>query len=114
MDQAPHRSAPEAGLNVVLELLGQATEGAIPVDLPSEPEKRFTLEDGINFDGVTRHTNGHEGPEFNPLVPFGPDGGFKGVVVRRLDGARRRLDIRARGTNAGGKRASMPRLDKHG
>ena len=34
---APQAPPPKKGLNLVLELLSQATQGAITVDLPSEP-----------------------------------------------------------------------------
>ena len=111
--QGAPQAPPQKGLNLVLELLSQATQGTITVDLPPEPQERFALSDSVDFEGVAWHTDSHEGPEFNPLVPFGPDGGFKGVVVGRLDGAGRCLDVRARGTHTGGQRAGMPRLDEH-
>ena len=109
----PTGPPPEKGLNLVLELLSQATQGAITVDLSSEPKKGLTLGDSVDFEGVAWHTDSHKGPELDPLVPFGPDGGFKGVVVGRLDGAGRSLDIRARGAHTGGQRSGMPRLDEH-
>ena len=114
MDKAPHRSPPEKGLNLVLELLSQATQGTITVDLPPEPEKRFTLSDSVYFEGMAWHTDCHEGPELDPLVPFGPNGGFEGVVVGRLNGSGRSLDVGASGAHTGGQRSGVPRLDEHG
>ena len=114
MDKAPHRPPPEKRLNLVLELLSQATQGTITVDLPPEPQERFTLSDSVYFEGVAWHTDCHEGPELDPLVPFGPNGGFEGVVVGRLYGSGRCLDVGARGAHTGGQRAGMPRLDEHG
>ena len=110
----PTGPPPEKGLNLVLELLSQATQGAITVDLSSEPQKGFALGDSVDFEGVAWHTDSHKGPELDPLVPFGPNGSFEGVVVGRLNGSGRRLNIRARGAHTGGQRSGMPRLDEHG
>ena len=85
MNEAPHWPSAEEGLDVVLELLGQATQGVVAIDLPPKPQKGFTLSDGVNFQGVSRHAYCHEGPELNPLVAFGPNGGFEGVVVGCLN-----------------------------
>ena len=60
------------------------------------------------------HTDSHEGPELDPLVSFGPNGGFEGVIVGRLDASGWCLDVGASGAHAGGQRSSMPRLDEHG
>ena len=69
-----------------MELLGEVAQEGVAVDLAPKPEKGFTLCDSVNFQGVARDTHGHEGPEFNPLVAFRPNGGLKGVVVGGLNG----------------------------
>ena len=84
LDKAPYRPSPAQGLHVVLDLLSQATQRSITVNLAPEPEQGFPLRDGVNFEGMARHTYRHESPEFDPLVAFGTDGGFKSVVVGRL------------------------------
>ena len=85
MNEAPHWPSAEEGLDVVLELLGQAAQGGVAIDLPPKPQKGFTLSDSVNFQGMARHAYRHEGPELNPLVAFGPNGGFEGVVVGCLN-----------------------------
>ena len=68
----------------MLELLSEATQRSVFVNLTPEPEKGFTLSDGVDFEGVAWDANSHEGPELNPLIAFGADGGFKSVVVSSL------------------------------
>ena len=84
MNEAPHWPSAKEGLDVVLELLGQAAQGGVAVDLPPEPKKGFALGNGVDFEGVARHAYRHECPELNPLVAFGANGGFEGVVVGSL------------------------------
>ena len=84
LDKAPYRPSPAQGLHVVLDLLSQATQRSITVNLAPEPEQGFPLRDGVDFEGVARHAYRHESPELNPLVSFGADGGFEGVVVGSL------------------------------
>ena len=114
MDKTPHRSPPEKGLHLVLELSGEAAQGAITVYLPSEPQKGFALGDGVDFKSMARHADSHKGPELDPLVSFGPNGGFEGVVVGRLNGSGRCLDVGASGARTGGQGTGVPCLNEHG
>ena len=81
----PTGPPPEKGLDVMLELLGEVTQEGVTIDLAPKPEKGFTLCDSVYFQGVTRDTHSHEGPEFNPLVAFRPNSSLEGVVVGGLD-----------------------------
>ena len=85
LHEAPNWPPTEEGLDVMLELLGEVTQEGVTIDLAPKPEKGFTLRDSVNFQGVARDAHGHEGPEFNPLVAFRPNGGLEGVVVGGLD-----------------------------
>ena len=42
------------------------------------------MDNGVNFEGMARNADSHKGPELDPLVSFGADGGLKGVVVGGL------------------------------
>ena len=86
LDEAPHGPSAVEGLDVMLELLGKARKGGVTVYLPPKPQKGFTLSDSINFQGVAWHAYRHEGPELNPLVAFGANSGFEGMVVGGLNG----------------------------
>ena len=72
----PTGPPPEKGLDVMLELLGEVAHEGVTIDLSPKPEKGFTLDDSVNFYGVARDAHGHEGPEFDPLVAFRPNGGL--------------------------------------
>ena len=113
LNKASDWPAPPEGLNVVLELVGQALHHSVAVDLAPEPENGFTLNDGIYFKGVTWDTYSHEGPELHPLVSFGPDGGFKGMVVGGLDWPRGGLNVCPRRAHASGQRPGMTGFDEH-
>ena len=84
LDKSSYGPSPTQSLDVVLDLLGQTTQRSITVDLAPETEQGFPLRDSVDFEGMARHTYRHESPELDPLVAFGTDGGFKGVVVGSL------------------------------
>ena len=81
LNEAPDGPSPPERLNLMLQLLGQSAHRGVSVNLAPEPKEGFPLDDGVNFEGVSRHANSHEGPELDPPVAFGADGSFKGVVV---------------------------------
>ena len=85
LDEAPDWPSTEEGLDVVLELFGEVAQESVSIYLPPEPQEGFTLGDSVNFQGVARNADSHEGPELHPLVSFGPNGGFEGVVVSCLN-----------------------------
>ena len=93
--------------------MGQTVHHSVSVDLAPEPEDGFPLDDGVNFEGVAGHAHSHEGPELNPLIAFGPDSGFKCVIVGGLDWSRWSLDVRASRAHASGQRSSMAGFGEH-
>ena len=113
LNEASNRPSPPQGLDVVLELVGQTLHQSVACDLAPEPEDGFTLDDGVNFKGVTGNTHGHKGPELHPLISFGPDSGFEGMVVGGLDWPRGGLNVCPRRAHTSGQRSGMTGFDEH-
>ena len=114
LNEAPHGPSPPERLDLVLQLLGQSAHRGVSINLAPEPKEGFPLDDGVNFKSVAGHANSHKGPELNPLVAFGPNGGFEGMVVGCLDRSRWCLDVRASSAHAGGQRSCMAGFGEHG
>ena len=111
LPEPPDGAASVQGLDAVAELRRLVAQSVVSVGLATEGEEGLPLGDGVEFEGVTRDTDGKHRPKRNPVVALGSESREKGVVVGSLGRLGWGLQVGTSSTDAGSQGSGMASLD---